>query len=69
MTEGPPQEAPDADRALLELQTDVLALVDETLIRSESVDNGKTVTPTTRREDKLGRRLRRSMMFAVVRKS
>ncbi len=67
--EGPRQEAPDTERAQLELQADVLALVDETLIRTESVDNGKTVTPTTRREDNLGRRLRRSVMFADVRKS
>jgi len=69
VTEAPSQEATDAERALLELQVqvDVLALIDENLIRSESVGNGKTVT--TRHEDKLGRRLRRSMMFAVVRKS
>lgn len=66
--EGPPQEAPTAERALLEFQVDVLALVDEDLIQSESLDNGKIVT-TTRREDSLGRRLRQSMMFAVVRRT
>ena len=67
--EGARQEAPDAERALLELQTDVLGLVDETLFRREPADSGKTVTPTTHREDDLGRRLRLSVMFADVRKS
>ena len=63
---GHRQEAPNTERALDELQAEVLALVDETLIRSESVDNRKTVTPTTRRRDHLGARLRRSARFAEV---
>jgi hypothetical protein len=67
--EGPRQEAPGTERARPEPQADALALVDETLIRIESVDNGKTVPPATRREDRLGRRLRRSVMFADARKS
>ena len=67
--EGPRRQAPDTERAPLELQADEPALVDETLIRTESVDNGRTVTPTTRREDNLGRRLRLSVMFADVRRS
>jgi hypothetical protein len=57
----------DTERVLLELQADVLALVDETLIRSESVDARKIVTPTTRR-DPVGARLRRSVVFGVVKR-
>jgi len=67
--DSPAQEASDTERDELELQADLLALVDETLIRSEPVDSGRTVTPTKRREDKLGKRLRLSAMFADVRKS
>jgi hypothetical protein len=56
---------PDTD--LLELQADVLALVDETLISTGSADKGRPVT--TRREDHLGERLRRSVMFSDVRRA
>ena len=56
---GHDNEAPHTARALDELQADVLA----------PVDNAGTLTPTTGHEDTLGERLRRSVMFAEVRKS
>ena len=60
------QAAPGAGRDALELQADVLSLIDETLIRKESVDNSRAVTAATRTEDRLAARLRRSVMFADV---
>lgn len=63
-----PQGASGTERTLLELHADVLTLVDETLIRTGSADNCRTVAPATRREDRLGQRLRRSVMFADAQK-
>ena len=62
---GPRHAAPYAGRTPLELEADVLALVDETVIRTEISVNSGTVT-LLRRQDDLGARLSRSAMFADV---
>jgi len=62
---APRQTAPYTERTPLELETDVKALVDETVIRTEALINGGAVT-LPRRQDDLGVRLSRSAMFADV---
>ena len=63
------QGARETERALLELRTDVLALIDAALSRTRSMEKGRAVTVSTGRDDTLRERLDPSVMFAGVRKS
>ena len=63
------QGARETERALLELRTDVLALIDAALIRTRSMEKGRAITVLTGREDIPGERLHPSVMLAGMRKS
>jgi hypothetical protein len=63
------QGARETERALLELRTDVLALIDAALIRTRSSEKGRAVTVPTGRAESLEERQHPSVMFAGVRKS
>lgn len=63
------QGARETERALLELRTDVLALIDAALIRTRSMEKGRAITVSTGREDSPGKRLHPSVMLAGMRKS
>ena len=60
------QNARETERALLELRTDVLALIDAALIRARSSEKGRAVTVSTGRVEPLEERLEPSVMFAGV---
>jgi len=63
------QGARETERALLELRTDVLALIDAALIRTRSSEKGRAVTVPTGRVEPLEESLQPSVMFAGVLKS
>jgi len=63
------QGARETEGALLELRTDVLALIDAALTRTRSIEKGRAVTVSTGRDDNSRERLPPSVMFAGVRKS
>lgn len=66
LTDKRREQAPDIENLILETQADVDALVDENRIRTDWVHNGGPETSTTGHDDRLGARLRRSIMFSEV---
>ena len=63
------QGARETERALLELRTDVIALLDAALTRARSMEKGSAVTVSTGRDNTPGERLHPSVMLAGMRKS
>ena len=62
------QGARETERALLELRTDVLALIDAALIRSRSTEKGRAATVPAGGNDLPEKPLYRSVMLADARK-
>ena len=58
--------ARDPEQVLLELRAELLARIDSALGQIGSMAVAPAVAPMARREDPLGRRLRRSVMFRGV---
>ena len=62
------QGARETERALLELRTEVLALIDAALTRTRSMEKGRAATVSTGRDDTPRERLLPSVMFTGIRR-